>query len=63
VKSVLIASTTQKPCRRVLDLACGKLGDLQKWKIAGMQQYVGIDISKQQVERAINRMNEANSGA
>lgn len=38
------SSTTTKP-RAILDLACGKAGDIHKWKHAAFQLYVGIDIS------------------
>ncbi len=52
VKSVLIQEYTTRPCPRVLDLACGKLGDLLKWKQAGVTHYVGVDISLGQLREA-----------
>jgi len=50
IKSVLIAkfarregqSLEQVPKVKVLDLGCGKGGDLQKWSKAGTDEYVGI---------------------
>lgn len=35
VKATLVSHYAPKPCERVLDLACGKLGDLHKWRLAG----------------------------
>jgi hypothetical protein len=47
VKSVLIAKHGRRenadaPKVRVLDLGCGKGGDLPKWSKAGTAEYVGI---------------------
>ena len=45
---------------RVLDLACGKAGDLQKWNKAakcvpgGLQRYVGVDIARGSLDDAVN---------
>lgn len=39
----------------VLDLGCGKGGDLAKWQMVGTQDYVGIDLSDQSVREAVNR--------
>lgn len=61
VKAVLIAEHAPRPCGRVLDLACGKLGDLQKWRLAGARSYCGIDISRTAVDDARARFNEANA--
>lgn len=58
VKAVLISGHTARPCGRVLDLACGKLGDFQKWRMAGVYRYCGIDISRQAVEDATARFVE-----
>lgn len=55
VKATLIAAYAPKPAARVLDLACGKLGDLQKWRLAGVTHYTGIDISSQAVHDAAAR--------
>jgi mRNA (guanine-N7-)-methyltransferase len=45
VKATLISHCVPKPARRVLDLACGKLGDWMKWKLADVEEYCGIDIA------------------
>ena len=58
IKSVLIQEYTSSPCNRVLDLACGKFGDLRKWVAAGILKYVGIDIASEQVVDATGRYND-----
>ncbi|GAA5911100.1 mRNA (guanine-N7)-methyltransferase [Sporobolomyces salmoneus] len=63
IKSVLIAkfarregqSLEQVPRVKVLDLGCGKGGDLQKWSKAGTDEYVGIDLAAVSVEQARSR--------
>lgn len=40
---------------RVLDLACGRGGDIGKWKDAGFAFVVGVDISPKQIEEARQR--------
>ncbi|GAA5900854.1 hypothetical protein JCM6882_007681 [Rhodosporidiobolus microsporus] len=61
IKSVLIAkhgrreNEREKPPIRVLDLGCGKGGDLKKWQMAGTEEYVGIDIAVVSVEQARDR--------
>ncbi|KAL6178748.1 hypothetical protein ACLB2K_050266 [Fragaria x ananassa] len=45
IKSVLI-QLYARPRDVVLDLACGKGGDLIKWDKAGIGYYVGIDIAE-----------------
>jgi mRNA (guanine-N7-)-methyltransferase len=64
VKATLIQAVTapRHPAARVLDLACGKMGDLQKWRAAGVSRYCGVDISRQAVEDAAARFNEACGG-
>ena len=60
VKAVLIAShAAPLPPRRVLDLACGKCGDLAKWRLAGAMQYCGVDISLGNVRDGAARFNAA----
>lgn len=54
VKSVLIALHT-RPGYSVLDLACGKGGDLQKWQSQHITQYVGCDISLESLKTAYQR--------
>ncbi|VEU22544.1 DEKNAAC103332 [Brettanomyces naardenensis] len=39
----------------VLDLGCGKGGDLAKWDLAQISSFVGIDISDQSIKEAIHR--------
>lgn len=72
VKSVLISkfaapalqSSPTPPSRRgagrgkVLDMGCGKGGDLQKWSKARCAEYVGVDIASQSVDQAYRRWEE-----
>ena len=48
---------THKQPLRVLDLACGKGGDLTKWVIhkRGMRNYVGIDVARGSLKDAAER--------
>ena len=58
VKSTLIQTLTKKD-DRVMDLACGKGGDLGKFKKAEIGYYCGIDIALESVRRdAIQRYNK-----
>lgn len=43
----------------VLDLACGKGGDLNKWMFAGVRNYYGVDISYKAVKDAVERKIES----
>ena len=47
------------PCPVVLDLCCGKLGDLQKWSNSGICYLVGADIARKSLEDAVERYNKA----
>src|SRR3546814_347351 len=73
VKSVLIQhwSVSAESMRRmqqnregmaVLDLACGKGGDIRKWaKVSpGLTRYVGADIAKGSLEDFVQRIDGAN---
>ncbi|GMM35874.1 mRNA (guanine-N7)-methyltransferase [Saccharomycopsis crataegensis] len=46
-----------KPGNKVLDLACGKGGDLFKWQQAQSSLYIGLDISPASIEEAVRRSN------
>lgn len=48
----------QKSVGSVLDLACGRGGDLKKWALQGADVYVGVDISSQSVAECQNRVDE-----
>lgn len=55
IKSVLIGKFTDRPGRgrpgaRVLDIGCGKGGDLNKWKQARIQLYVALGESCSSVD-------------
>ncbi|KAJ2450272.1 mRNA cap guanine-N7 methyltransferase [Coemansia sp. RSA 2336] len=54
VKSLLIRQYAFAGSR-VLDLGCGKGGDLRKWSIAGIAEYVGMDIAQVSVQQAQRR--------
>ncbi|KAK4053654.1 mRNA cap guanine-N7 methyltransferase [Microbotryomycetes sp. JL201] len=67
IKTVLIAKFGRRegsngPLIKVLDLGCGKGGDLQKWGRAGTAEYVGIDLAASQTglrsEETAYRANE-----
>ncbi|GAB9463574.1 Mrna cap guanine-n7 methyltransferase [Globisporangium polare] len=54
VKSILINDYAKRG-DRVLDLACGKGGDLMKWAKRGFSKYVGVDIAQKSLEDAVDR--------
>ncbi|XP_073314172.1 mRNA cap guanine-N(7) methyltransferase 1-like isoform X1 [Primulina huaijiensis] len=56
IKSVLVQLYTKKG-DAVLDLACGKGGDLIKWDKANIGYYVGIDIADGSIEDCRTRYN------
>lgn len=70
IKSVLINEYTiidkfnmnkQKNVYTVLDLACGKGGDLTKWKhVSHIQKLIGIDIAKESIAEAKDRCHKIN---
>ena len=41
---------------KLLDLACGRGGDLRKWYDAGIKRVVGLDISGREIEEAKTRL-------
>lgn len=55
IKHILIHESTQNSGVRVLDLGCGKGGDLRKWEQVDPSQYVGIDISNASIMEAARR--------
>lgn len=57
VKSVLIHEYSRSGAT-VLDLACGKGGDLPKWKRTSIRRMVGVDIAEVSVEEARRRYGE-----
>ncbi|GLE10926.1 hypothetical protein PINS_up023198 [Pythium insidiosum] len=54
VKSILINEYSKRE-DHVLDLACGKGGDLMKWAKRGILKYVGADIAQKSLEDAVDR--------
>lgn len=56
LKSVLIALHT-RPGYSVLDLCCGKGGDLNKWVESAITSYVACDVAELSVKEAANRYN------
>lgn len=43
------------PPLNILDLGCGKGGDLKKWKNQKVGFYVGVDISGESLKHALER--------
>jgi mRNA (guanine-N7-)-methyltransferase len=56
---VLYGSHETEPS--VLDLACGKLGDMSKWREQSVKRYTGIDISRMQLQEAASRFTSTSS--
>ncbi|ORX71785.1 guanine-7 methyltransferase, isoform CRA_d [Linderina pennispora] len=54
VKSIIIRQNTFRGCK-VLDLGCGKGGDLRKWSFSNIGEYVGMDIAGVSVNQAHKR--------
>jgi ubiquinone/menaquinone biosynthesis C-methylase UbiE len=40
---------------RVLDIGCGKGGDLQKWREARIKEYIALDVASVSVNQARDR--------
>ena len=59
IKSVLIGRHL-RPGAAVLDLACGKGGDMQKFRVGECATYCGVDIALQSVRDAVGRYNGCN---
>ncbi|CAI5714077.1 unnamed protein product [Peronospora destructor] len=55
VKSILINEYAGREGDRVLDLACGKGGDLMKWTKRNLTVYIGVDIAQKSLEDAVER--------
>eukprot|EP01006_Ploeotia_vitrea_P023988 TRINITY_DN56685_c0_g1_i1.p1 TRINITY_DN56685_c0_g1~~TRINITY_DN56685_c0_g1_i1.p1 ORF type:complete len:930 (+),score=47.74 TRINITY_DN56685_c0_g1_i1:1-2790(+) len=65
IKAVLVSLSVPTQAKNeagftVLDLCCGRGGDIGKWTIAGCDRYVGIDISKDAVLEARSRAEKHN---
>jgi mRNA (guanine-N7-)-methyltransferase len=64
IKSMLIGDTLQKVKAdgvrkiNVLDIACGKGGDLLKWKIGGISHVVCVDIAGTSIQQCQQRFKE-----
>lgn len=63
IKATLIRECAPQPCTSVLDLACGKLGDIKKWQKAGVRRYCGIDIARGALEKGCERFNSIAAGS
>ncbi|OCF58016.1 hypothetical protein L486_04043 [Kwoniella mangroviensis CBS 10435] len=55
IKSVLIGKFAHRPQGKILDIGCGKGGDLNKWKQARIMLYVGLDLAETSVQQAAER--------
>lgn len=55
VKSTLIRNFTTERGLRVLDMGCGKGGDLMKWDKASIASYTGIDLAEISIDQARGR--------
>jgi len=63
IKASLIRTYAPQPARRVLDLCCGQLGDMPKWRAAGVAFYCGVDIAKVRLETAVRRFQGSSAPA
>ncbi|KAK9324665.1 mRNA capping enzyme-domain-containing protein [Lipomyces orientalis] len=54
IKSVLIKRFANRD-DVVLDMGCGKGGDLLKWDIAGIRGYIGVDVADVSINQASDR--------
>lgn len=57
IKSLLIERLARRR-DRVLDIGCGKGGDLGKWARHGISAWTGIDIADQSIEHARDRLSK-----
>ncbi|KAJ9098690.1 hypothetical protein QFC21_004338 [Naganishia friedmannii] len=48
----------REPNGRVLDMGCGKGGDIAKWDNANIEEYVGIDVAEGSIEDFKTRLRE-----
>jgi ubiquinone/menaquinone biosynthesis C-methylase UbiE len=62
IKRHLISVACPQPGCTVLDMACGRGGDVHKYINVGAQHVVGIDISSEEITEAIRRAHNAVSG-
>jgi len=58
IKRALI-DTFASGAPRLLDLACGRGGDIHKWHAAGVAYALGIDLSPGEIEEARKRFEES----
>jgi mRNA (guanine-N7-)-methyltransferase len=59
VKSVLIKKhAPQQSGFKILDIGCGKGGDLQKWRHQNPSLYVGLDPADVSIQQASGRYRE-----
>jgi mRNA (guanine-N7-)-methyltransferase len=61
IKYILI-NKYGRPGGNVLELGCGKGGDLAKWEMIGTQLFVGVDLSDESVREAIKRYRQRRYG-
>ena len=55
IKSTLIRNFTEERGLHVLDMGCGKGGDLMKWDKAQIASYTGIDLAEVSIDQARGR--------
>ena len=53
-KKLICGVASDKPQGSLLDLACGKAGDLPKWVMSGLQTIVGVDVSQDNIENSMD---------
>lgn len=61
IKRELINAFSGGPGSSLLDLACGRGGDVWKWMDAGLRYVLGVDLSPGEVAEAARRFEEARS--